>query len=198
MTKFWLIRHAETDTAGNTITGRLPGVHLNAMGRRQAELLVSQLRPAPLTAIYASPLERARETAAPLAQAKQLTILTCEAAIEVEFGEWSGKTWQELEAMPAWRRFNLLRSSTAAPGGELMLDVQARIVRAMENLRLRHADQDVAIISHGDIIRAAVAHYAGIPIDLFERIEISTASTTVMTLDEHRARFLTINRTVEL
>jgi len=100
--------------------------------------------------------------------------------------------------MPAWRRFNLLRSSTAAPGGELMLDVQARIVRAMENLRLRHADQDVAIISHGDIIRAAVAHYAGIPIDLFERIEISTASTTVMTLDEHRARFLTINRTVEL
>lgn len=198
MTTFLLIRHAETDTAGNTITGRLPGVHLNANGKRQAELLASALSPAPLKAIYASPLERAQETAAPLAKAKHLNILTCEEASEVDFGEWTGKTWRELEALPAWRRFNTLRSTTPAPGGELMLDVQARIVRTLEMLRHRHPDQEIAIVSHGDIIRSAVAHYAGIPIDLFDRIEISTASITVMTLDEQRARFLTINRTVEL
>ena len=79
-----------------------------------------------------------------------------------------------------------------------MLDVQARIVRELESMRRRHPDQQVAIVSHGDIIRSAVAHYAGIPIDLVERIEISTASITMMTLDEQQPRVLTVNRTVEL
>lgn len=198
MTTFWLIRHAETDTAGNTITGRLPGVHLNAKGRRQVELLVAAMAAAPLHSIYTSPLERARETAEPLARTRNLSILTCEAAIEVDFGDWSGKTWRELDSLPQWRRFNTLRSSTPAPGGELMLDVQARIVRELESMRRRHPDQQVALVSHGDIIRSAVAHYAGIPIDLVERIEISTASITMMTLDEQQPRVLTVNRTVEL
>ena len=90
-----------------------------------------------------------------------------------------------------------MRSSTPAPGGELMLDVQSRFVRELEAMRRRHPEQHVAVVSHGDVIRSGVAHFAGIPIDLFERIEISPASVTILTLDEHRPRFLAINRTVE-
>lgn len=138
------------------------------------------------------------ETAEPLARARQLSIRTCEAANEFGFGEWTGKTWKDLEPLCEWRRFNSFRSATPAPGGELMLDVQARIVREMDALRQEHPGQHLALFTHGDVIRAAVMHFAGIPIDLLHRIEISTASISTISLDEQGARILMVNRTVDL
>jgi probable phosphoglycerate mutase len=197
-TTFWLIRHAETDAVGKTVSGRLPDVHLNSNGRRQAELLAQALARVPLASIYTSPLERALETAEPLARARNLNIRTCEAVNELDFAEWAGKPWSELDPLPEWQRFNAVRSLAPAAGGELMLDVQARIVRELECMRRRHPDQHVAIVSHADILKAAIAHVAGIPIDLFQRIEISPASFSTITLAEHGPKILRLNQTVEL
>ncbi len=197
-TTFWLIRHAETDAVGKTLSGRIAGVHLNANGRRQAAQLAQALAQVPMQAIYSSPLERAMETAEPLARARNLSIRTCEAVNELDFGEWAGKPWHELDPLPEWRRFNSLRSLAPAAGGELMLEAQARIVHEMECMRRRHPDQHVAIVSHADIIKAAVAHAAGIPLDLFQRIEISPASFSTITLTEHGPSILRLNTTVEL
>jgi len=118
----------------------------------------------------------------------------CEAVNEIEFGEWTGMSFAELEPLPEWRRFNTLRSSTPIPGGELMLDVQARIVDRMECLRRMHPDSVVAVVSHADVIRAAIAHFAGIPLDLFHRLEISPASLSILSLDEYGPRILGLNQ----
>ena len=197
-TTFWFIRHGETDTIGKTITGRLPGVHLNANGRRQAELLAQALAPVPFQAVYAIPLERTRETAEALARARNLDILTCEAANELDFAGWAGKTWSELREIPEWHRFNHLRSSTPIPEGELMLEVQVRIVREMESMRHRHPDQQIAIVTHSDVIKSAVAHFAGIPLDFFQRFDIAPASFSTLALDDHGPRLLRLNSTVQL
>ena len=104
MTTFLLVRHGETDAVGKTIVGRMPGVHLNATGRAHARRLAQRLSRLPIRAIYSSPLERALETAEPLARARNLRIQTCEAANELNFGEWTGKTFAELDSLPEWRR----------------------------------------------------------------------------------------------
>jgi probable phosphomutase (TIGR03848 family) len=198
MTTFWLIRHAETDAIGRFLAGRMAGVHLNPAGRLQAERLVSRLERTAVDAIYSSPLERALETAEPLARERGLAIQPCEAANELDLGEWTGKSFKELEARAEWHRFNTVRSLTRIPGGELMLDVQARIVSELDCLRHRHPSHNVAVVSHGDVIKGAVAHYAGIPLDLFHRIEISPASVSVIEVDDHGPRILRVNHTGDL
>lgn len=198
MATFLLIRHAETDTVGKSIAGWLPDVHLNETGGKQAELLAQRLAGVPLQAIYSSPLERALETAQPLARRRNLRIQPCEAAGEIRFGEWTGLPISELEPLPEWRRFNKLRSLSRVPGGELMLETQTRIVSEMECMRRRHRGRTVAIISHGDVIKAALAHLAGVHLDLFHRIEISPASVTVVSLNEQGPRILRVNDTGEL
>jgi probable phosphoglycerate mutase len=197
MTVFLLIRHALTDAVGTAVSGWLPGVHLNAAGRQQAARLAERLAPARIDAIYSSPLERAMETAGEIARRRGLPVLPCEAAGEVRAGDWTGRSFNELEGLPGWRRFNALRSLGRIPGGELMLETQLRIVRELECLRERHPDAHVAVVSHGDVIKAAVAYLAGIPLDLFQRLEISPASLSVVSIDEHMPRILRLNDTGE-
>ena len=136
------------------------------------------------------------ETAEPVAHAKNLRIQVCEAANELQFGEWTGKSFAELDPLPEWHRFNTLRSSARIPGGELMLEVQARIVNEMECMRRRHPNSHVAIVSHGDVIKAAVAHFAGIPLDLFHRIEISPAGVSTLLVGNWGAKIFSLNETV--
>jgi broad specificity phosphatase PhoE len=124
-----------------------------------------------------------------------LPVLRSQALGEVRVGEWEGSSFEQLEEQPLWRRFNALRSVTRAPGGELMLETQARIVSELECLRRRHPQQVVAAVSHADVIKAAVAHFAGAPLDLFHRIEISPASVSVVALDEHSIRIQRVNDT---
>jgi broad specificity phosphatase PhoE len=138
------------------------------------------------------------ETAQSLAKNRNLRVIPCEAVNEVDFGQWVGKTWAELQASPVWRGFNERRSVVAPPGGELMLAIQVRVIQGMERMRERHPDQHVAIVSHGDVIRSAVAHVAGIPLDLLDRIEISLGSFSTVEWYEDGPRLLRLNSTADL
>jgi probable phosphoglycerate mutase len=198
MTTLLLIRHGMTDAVGRVITGRRPGVHLNEEGKRQVELLVETLSTTALAAVYSSPLERALETARPIARAHVIEPQLSDRLLEVDFGQWEGCTLDELSRLPEWQAFNEFRSHTHAPGGEHMLDVQRRMIDEMEELRRRHAGECVAVVSHGDVIRATVAHYLGVPLDLFLRLEISPASVSAIQLGEMHARVPIINGTAPL
>lgn len=193
MTTFLLIRHASTDSIGKAIVGRNPGVHLNPQGMREAETLAEWVAKMHVAAIYSSPLERARETAAPLARRLELPVNECEDLNEMNFGVWSGLSFEELHAMPEWHRFNSLRSVTAAPGGESMLDVQARIVALMKRLAQTHPQQQVALFSHSDVIKAALVHFLGSPLDLFQRLEVSPASVSTLALADAAVKIIGIN-----
>jgi probable phosphoglycerate mutase len=188
-----LIRHGETDSVGRYLSGRSPSHHLNETGRQQAARLPQRLARQPVAALYTSPLERARETAEPLGAARHLLARTDDSLLEVDFGEWTGRTFEDLDQTPAWRDYNADRLTACAPGGEPIAAVQARIVAALDRLRAIHASAAVAIVSHAEVIRCAVLHHLGMPLDMFRRIEISPASVTILELGPDESRFLCIN-----
>ena len=177
-----LIRHGTTARVGKGLTGWLPGHSLDEKGRKQADDLAARLATAPLSAIYSSPLERAAETAAPLARRLGLEVQTREDFGEVRFGEWQGRDFSEIERDSRWNPFNSYRSFTRAPGGELMLETQARMVRGLLNLVDTHTNEMVAVFSHADAIKGALMHFLGIPLDFHVRLEIVPASVSVLDL----------------
>ena len=195
MTRFVLIRHAAIDLSGHALAGRMAGVHLNAEGRRQAQALAERFAASSVAAVYSSPLERAVETAEPIAKLLGLEVVTREDFLEIEFGEWTSRAFADLAADPLFQRFNSLRSCAAVPGGERMLQAQARMIGGLEAVRARHPHEAVAVVSHGDLIKAAIAYYAGIPLDLFQRIEISLASASIVEIDDAAIRILAVNDT---
>lgn len=198
VTTVLLVRHAMCDPVGVRLAGRAPGISLNADGRAQAAALASRIANSaapPLAAIYTSPLERTRETADVLGSAIGLTPVALPAVTELDFGLWTGLTFAELETNAEWRRFNRFRSSTRVPGGELMLQGQARAVAAMEDLRKRHVDERVVVVSHSDIIKAVIAHYVGVSLDDMWRLEIEPASTSVLSFEQWGDRLVRLNDT---
>lgn len=195
MTTFLLVRHALCDPVGQSIAGRSPGVHLNEAGRVQAARLAERLSEFPIEAVFSAPLERARETAAPLADRLGVSVRAIDALNEIDFGEWTGCALGELSGQPTWTRFNTLRSVTRVPGGESMLEVQARAVSAVEEIRRMVPEGQCAIVSHGDVIRSLVAHCAGIPLDLMLRLEISPASVSVLRITDHEISVRAVNVT---
>lgn len=180
MTKFLLIRHAVTDAVGKNLSGRLPGIHLNKQGKMQAAGLAARLSKFNITALYSSTMERAQETAAPLASLHQMDYKIDKHFQELDFGSWTNKSFAELENDKAFKHFNTFRSGTRTPGGEMMLEAQCRMVKGIEKLAQLHPEQTVAIVSHSDMIKAAVAFYTGIPLDLMQRLEISPASVSIL------------------
>jgi len=193
VTTFLLIRHGLTDAVGNTITGRLPGVHLNDVGRKQADELPARLAGWKIDAIASSPLERARETGDPLARRLRLKVSVFDALSEVDFGAWSGTTVEQLNQLPEWRLYNTFRSSTRAPGGELATEVQTRMVAVLTGLSRQYSEQTVAVISHADTIRLALVHFLGMPIDLMHRLEIRPASLSVVRLADWGPQVATVD-----
>ncbi len=198
MTTFLLIRHAAPDLVADTLAGRLPGIHLSTQGEKQARHLAERLAALPICAVYSSPLERALQTAQPLAASLHLDVHCCEALADIDFGEWSGKRFEDLSTDPRWRHWNEFRSGSPLPNGGLMLEVQVRAILALEEIRRQHTDQVVALVSHGDVIKAAVAYYLGTPLDLFQRIEISPASISVLAIYDWGARVIRLNDTGDL
>lgn len=188
-----------TDSVVNRmLAGRTKGVFLNEQGKREARELAERLEKMTIRGVYSSPLERAVETAKVIAGKFDLKIEKREAFGELEFGDWTGKTFDELEAEEEWRRFNFFRSSTRIPNGELMLEAQARFVAGLENLREKHRGEIAAVVSHADLIKATIAHYAGIHLDLFGRIEISPASVSIIKLGSETARIIAVNHAGDL
>ena len=198
MTKFLLIRHATTDTVGKKLSGRTAGVHLNEKGKAQAQELAKKLANTSIAAIYSSPLERAVETAEPIATTHQLEIFINNNFLEIDFGAWTNASFETLQNEKQFQLFNSFRSATRIPGGELMLEAQARIVAGMQQLCIQHPDETVAIVSHADLIKAAITYYAGIHLDLFQRIEISPASVNIVEVYEETARVMLVNGGGEL
>lgn len=196
MTALLLIRHALCDPVGRSIAGRKPGIHLNGPGRSQAEELANRLAGLPISAIYSSPMERARETAEPVARRLGLEVQTEPGLNEIDFGEWTGRTLAELDGIPSWKAFNEERSTTRIPGGELIGEVLERALEACQRISRTHRDPGavVGLVSHGDVLRALIAHFAGISLDLMRRIELSPASVSVVFLGPY-PRLLLLNST---
>ncbi len=186
------------DPVGHRLAGRAPGISLNGVGLAQAESLGQRFTGADIAAVYTSPLERARETAAGIATVVNRTAIDLAGLNEIDFGAWTGCSFAELQPLPEWQRFNLQRSTTRIPGGELMLEAQTRAVAAIENLRERHPAETVVAVSHSDVIKSVLAHYCGIPLDNLIRIEIAPASVSILALEPWGDRILRINHTGDM
>jgi len=192
-TTVFLVRHATHDRLNRILCGRMPGVTLGAEGRAQAAALPARLRREPIVAVYASPLERACETAQPLADGLRLDVQVLDALNEIDVGAWSGRTFDDLRDDPLWTRWNTARNVTRPPGGEMMLEAQVRIVGAIEHLRAAHPEQSVALVSHGDVIKAALAYYLGLALDAILRFDISPASVSTLVVGDWGAKILSMN-----
>jgi probable phosphoglycerate mutase len=190
-----LIRHAHTNAIGHRLVSRAPGVSLSDAGRAQARALAARLARLELAAVFSSPLERARETAHAIAAPRHLDVRVCGGLDEVDFGEWTGKTFTQLADIAGWHEYNARRSAAVIPGGESARDVQRRIVRAIRRLHREYPGQTIAAVSHADVIRAAVLYCAATPLDLWRRFEISPASVTVVAVDQADMRLWSVNDT---
>jgi probable phosphoglycerate mutase len=176
----FLVRHGAHDLVDKRLCGRMPGVGLGETGREQARALGRRLAQSRLSAVYSSPMQRARETAAFVGEACGLPVTLDDAIDEIDFGAWSGRAFSELDGQPDWRRWNEDRGRKRPPGGESMAEVQARVARWLEGVMGRHPGQAVAAVSHADVIKAAVAHALGLPIHFHDRFEISPGSATTL------------------
>jgi broad specificity phosphatase PhoE len=178
MTSVLLIRHATHDVVGQKILGRTPGVHLNQLGRQQAEQLAGTLGVLPIEAVFCGPLERTHETADALARRLRLSLEVADEFNELEMGEWTNRTLSELDRIPEWHRWNTQRSGVAPPNGESMDQVQARVIGKIATLRKQF--RCIAVFTHGDVIRAALTYFLGMHLDLLFRFQIDPASVSAV------------------
>jgi probable phosphoglycerate mutase len=177
-----LIRHGATDLTAKQLVGRTRGVHLSDTGRGQAERLVRRLEGIPVDHIYSSPLERAQETAIPLAGARNLKISTDARLNECDYGSWTGQEFKALRKSDLWKRVQRLPADARFPGGEAVREVQARVVGCIDDLAEAHPKETVAAFSHGDVIKAALAHFIGVHLDLFQRLHVAPAAISALVL----------------
>ena len=184
MTTFLLIRHGTHSMGPNAIPGRSAQAVLAPEGQAQAAGLADRLRHLPIAAIHCSPVLRARQTAEPLSAALNLPVHVNDALAEIEYGDWTGQSLDDLRPLERWKHWNAFRSGTRVPGGESMPEVQTRAVGEMLRLAAEHPAACLALVSHGDVIKAAVAYFLGVPLDLFQRIEIGTGSVSVVRVDD--------------
>jgi len=189
-----LVRHGKTPTTGVSLPGRLPGLHLDDEGRRQADAAARRLAAlSRIDAVYSSPLERARETAAPIARARGLTVRTERGLIEIDVGAWVGLKLDRARKKPEWAIVQRHATGFRFPNGESFLEMQTRMVETLAALVARHPGKVIVAVSHADPIKAAVAHALGVHLDLFQRITIGTASITAVAYGDGAPRVLTVN-----
>ncbi len=194
-----LVRHGTTPTTGKFLPGRAPGLHLSAEGRAQAERVASGIAALDLSpaAVYASPLERARETAAPIARALGLRVRTERGLLEVDIGEWTGMSIKRAARRREWWSVQRWPSGFGFPGGESFAELVARTTDAVSRLVRAHPRQTIVAVSHADPIRALVATAAGVPLDLFQRLTISTCSVSALRYAPEGPRILCVNASVD-
>jgi broad specificity phosphatase PhoE len=193
-TTFLLIRHAAHDDVGLYLAGRMEGVKLGAAGLAQANRLAERLSGERIDAVFSSPRERTRQTAGAIAVACEVgPVSVCEDLDEVDFGEWSGRTFDELNRDLAWRHWNDDRQKARTPTGESMAGVQLRMLRRMERCCSAHAGDSVVLVSHADVIKTAVCHVLGLTLDNCFRFDIDPASVTTLVMGDWGAKLLKLN-----
>jgi probable phosphoglycerate mutase len=198
-----LVRHGQTPTTGKVLPGRASGLHLAEKGQQQAETVAQRIATLQtdrrkVAAVYASPLERTQETAAPIAKALGLRVRRNQGLVEADFGEWTGAELKKLYKKPEWRTVQRNPSGFRFPGGESFTEMQTRIVSAIDRLRAAHPGETVVAVSHADPIKAAVAHAMGTHLDLFQRIVVSPCSVSAVLYGVDGPVVLAVNSTGEL
>src|SRR4051812_7573813 len=196
-TLVFLVRHGQTPTTGTTLPGRANGLHLADKGREQATLVAERLAPfkGKVAAVYASPLERTRETAAPIAKQLGLRVRASRGLLECDFGEWTGRELKGLMKLPEWKQVQRYPSGFRFPAGESFVDMQTRMVDTVHRLVESHRGKVVVAVSHADPIKAAVAHAVGTHLDLFQRIVVSPCSVTAIAYGAESPVVLCVNST---
>ncbi len=191
-----LVRHGQTPTTGKILPGRASGLHLADAGVSQAHRVAERIAELPrVDAIYASPLERARETAAPIAKALKQRVKIDKGLLECDFGDWTGAELGKLMKKPEWSTVQKAPSTFRFPNGESFTEMQTRMVTALDRIRTAHPGGTVVCVSHADPIKAAVAHAMGTHLDLFQRIVIGTCSVSAIAYSNHGPIVLTVNST---
>lgn len=191
-----LVRHGQTPTTGTSLPGRAPGLHLADDGRKQAEAVAARIAELKtVDAIYTSPLERARETAAPIGRARGIKVKVDKGLLECDFGDWTGANLKDLFKLPEWQTVQKFPSGFRFPNGESFTEMQGRIVGCLDRMRAEHPGGVVVAVSHADPIKAAVAQAMGTHLDLFQRIVISTCSVTAISYGTTGPVVLTVNST---
>ena len=191
-----LVRHGQTPTTGKLLPGRAPGLHLADTGRAQAQAAADRIAGlAKVDAIYASPLERARETAAPIGKTLGQRVHIDKGLLECNFGDWTGAELKALMKLPEWTTVQRSPSTFRFPNGESFLEMQTRMVSTLDRLRAAHPGGVIVCVSHADPIKAAVAHAMGTHIDLFQRIVISTCSISAIAYSAGGPIVLNVNST---
>ena len=195
MTTVLLIRHGENDyVKTGKFAGRIPGVHLNEKGQQEAREIADGLKDVPISAIYSSPLERAIETAQPLANAKKLKIKIAKGLIETDIGHWKGLEIKKARKLPEWKTVQSYPSRFRFPGGESFVDAQARQVKTIEEIISRQKDDAlIACFSHADPIRLVIAYYLGMSLDHFQRLSCHTGSVAVLKFSKQNVMILGMN-----
>ena len=176
-----LVRHGQTPTTGTSLPGRAPGLHLADRGVEQAQAAAARIAALDkVTAVYASPLERTRETAAPIAKALGLRVRTERGLLEADFGEWTGRALKDLAKLPEWKAVQQYPSGFRFPEGESFTEMQVRITTTLARLAQLHRGETIVAVSHADPIKAALADALGTHLDLFQRIVVSPCSVSVI------------------
>lgn len=192
-TTLHLVRHAQHAIVGSTLTGRMDGVRLSPEGREQAARLAGRFGREPIAAVLASPRERSQDTAEPIARALGLQVETSVALDEIDVGDWQGRAFSDLADIPLWNRWNAVRSLVRPPGGESMVEVQARLIGHIIALRSRFPDGALVLVSHAEPIRALLLYMLGLHVDAWSRIEVAPASVSTVAVDDWGARVLGLN-----
>ena len=191
-----LIRHGENEyTKTGRFAGRTPGVHLNEKGQSQAQALGEAFKEVPLKAIYSSPLERAMETAAPIAFARGLEIIPAPGLLESDVGKWQGQSVRRVALSKVWKIVQNAPSRAGHPDGETFQQVQTRIATTLNEICAKYKPRDiVACVFHADPIKLAAAYYLGLPLDHFQRLACDTGSVTALHITDMGAYLLKLNQ----
>jgi probable phosphomutase (TIGR03848 family) len=196
MPLLFIIRHGENDyTKKHKLAGQLPNIHLNERGQKQAQVLADTLKDVPIKAVYSSPLERAMETAEPIAKARNLKVIQEADLIETDIGKWQGRSLKALNLNKHWKVVQHAPSRAQFPEGETFYQCQARVVSALDKICATHKPRDIiACVFHADPIKLAIAHYIGLPLDHFQRLGCDTGSITALMIGEMGAQLMWLNR----
>ena len=191
------MRHAAHGLLGRVLAGRMPGVGLSAEGVAQAGAVADALAARPIRAVLSSPMQRAQETAAPIAARHGLPVVTDAGLDELDFGAWMGAAFADLDGDPAWGAWNRFRGVASTPGGETMAAAQARALGAVARARQAVSEGEAVLVGHSDVLKAVLAQVLGTPLDLLHRIEIAPASRSVVVLWDDGARVDGVNLQVQ-
>lgn len=192
-TTVFLVRHATHSQVDRVLVGRTADVRLSPAGCRQAEELAAWFAGKAVAVVQSSPRERARDTAEPIAAALGLAVEIVPALDEIDFGAWTGCAFDALAADPRWQAWNSARGEARAPGGETMAEAQQRVVGHIERLRERLNGDGAVLVSHCDVIRAALLHFLRLPVDAYGQLDVPPASVSTIELDGASARVVEVN-----